>query len=242
MAIGCRALKRTAVFLKELLTESVIYVMMQITDSVSHVERGDYPVVKFESIPEEKQTAVLNAAFSCFGKNGYKKTSVADVAAAAGISKASVFQYFRSKKELYMYLFEYACDRIIGETPMGTDDFFECLQIGTEVKMRVMALHPGMYDFLASLVTETEDAIISETKTNVQARIGKVLGGLMGNVNWNKLKPGVDRDMLLNTVRWVNEGYLRSAIGQKDAETIRRELFEYFELIKKAYYKEEYLP
>ena len=86
-------------------------------------------MVPFETLPEDKRLAILNAAFSCFGKNGYKKASVADIAVAAGISKASVFQYFGSKKNLYLYLVGYACKKIISGMPEGTDDFFECLQI-----------------------------------------------------------------------------------------------------------------
>lgn len=198
-------------------------------------------MVQFEMLPNEKQTAVLNAAFCCFGKNGYKKTSVADIAAAAGISKASVFQYFGSKKELYAFLFEYACDQITNEIPAGTDDFFECIHIGTDVKMRVMARHPGMVDFLSSIVLETDEAIASALKPHAETRITKTISGLFCNVNWDKLKPGVDKETLLNAVRWINDGYVRSAVGQKDAETMRRELFGYLDLIKKSYYKEEYL-
>ena len=197
-------------------------------------------MVIFESLPEEKQLIVLNAGFSCFGKNGYKKTSISDIAFAAGISKASIFQYFGSKKDLYLYLFEYACEKIITEIPKGTDDFFECLQLGTDVKMRVMAQHPGMYDFLSSIVIETGEIILTELNLHMDKRISSALGGLFANVNWDKLKPGVDREMLFNAVRWINEGYVRSEIGKKDAETMRQELFGYLNFIRKTYYKEEY--
>ena len=42
----------------------------------------------FLNLPEEKQNTILDAAFAAFGANGYKKASIADIAAAAGISKA----------------------------------------------------------------------------------------------------------------------------------------------------------
>ena len=45
----------------------------------------------FERISPEKQLAVINAGFSCFGETGFLKTSMRDVAQAAGISKASFF-------------------------------------------------------------------------------------------------------------------------------------------------------
>lgn len=52
---------------------------------------------KFLALTEEKRTAILNAALQCFGKFGYEKASINDIAVAAHISKASVFQYFGSK-------------------------------------------------------------------------------------------------------------------------------------------------
>ncbi|MDL2293402.1 TetR/AcrR family transcriptional regulator [Ruminococcaceae bacterium OttesenSCG-928-D13] len=52
----------------------------------------------YEKLPEEKRHQILLAAFSCFGNGGYRKASIADIAKTAGISKASVFQYFGTKK------------------------------------------------------------------------------------------------------------------------------------------------
>ena len=67
---------------------------------------------KFLALTDEKRTAILNAALQCFGKFGYEKASINDIAVAAHISKASLFQYFGSKKQLYIYLLEY-CKKII---------------------------------------------------------------------------------------------------------------------------------
>lgn len=44
--------------------------------------------------------AVLQAAADCFVDKGYQNTSVADVAAAAGVSLGTVYQYFRDRSEL----------------------------------------------------------------------------------------------------------------------------------------------
>ena len=69
---------------------------------------------KFLALTEEKKMTILNAALQCFGKFGYEKASVNDIAVAAHISKASMFQYFGSKKQLYIYLLEY-CKKVIEE-------------------------------------------------------------------------------------------------------------------------------
>ena len=46
---------------------------------------------KFLALTEEKRLTILNAALQCFGKFGYEKASINDIAVAAHISKASVF-------------------------------------------------------------------------------------------------------------------------------------------------------
>lgn len=43
-------------------------------------------MVNFEKASQEKQRAIINAGFLCFGQKGYQKTSAADVAKAAGIA------------------------------------------------------------------------------------------------------------------------------------------------------------
>jgi AcrR family transcriptional regulator len=63
--------------------------------------------VKFYALPQEKQTAILNAGFHVFSQNSYKKSPVSEIAEAAGISKALLFHYFHNKKELYLFLWEY---------------------------------------------------------------------------------------------------------------------------------------
>jgi AcrR family transcriptional regulator len=58
---------------------------------------------KFFNLSTEKQQKIVDAALASFGANGYKKTSIRDIAAEAGISKAMIFHYFGTKKQLYLY-------------------------------------------------------------------------------------------------------------------------------------------
>ena len=65
---------------------------------------------KFFSLPEEKQQAIINAGYRVFSQNSYKNSPMSEIAEAAGISKSLLFHYFRNKKELYLYLLEYAAE------------------------------------------------------------------------------------------------------------------------------------
>jgi len=195
----------------------------------------------FESLPQEKKTLILNAGFSCFGKNGYKKTSISDIAHASSISKASVFQYFGSKPALYAYLFKFACDAIVQKIPSGGDDFFETLEASIDIKIQVMNNYPGMYDFLASTVGETDAHVASILADQSHFTLGSALQTIFANVNWDKFKPSIDHTMIFNTVKWISDGYVKENINVKYAITMRTELSAYLYLIKKSFYKEEYL-
>jgi AcrR family transcriptional regulator len=56
------------------------------------------------SLQERKQELVrgeiFNAAWRLFGAHGYEATTVADIAAAAGVSRRTFFRYFSSKEDV----------------------------------------------------------------------------------------------------------------------------------------------
>ncbi len=49
----------------------------------------------------EVQTKIIRVATKKFAKNGYQKTSMNEIVAAAGVSKGSLFYHFHSKEELF---------------------------------------------------------------------------------------------------------------------------------------------
>jgi AcrR family transcriptional regulator len=50
---------------------------------------------------EERRESILDAANHVFGEHGFEHVRIDDVAAAAGISKALIYEHFGSKQELY---------------------------------------------------------------------------------------------------------------------------------------------
>ena len=54
----------------------------------------------------ERREAILAAATAVFAERGYKGASVDDVASAAGVSKALIYEHFPSKKDLHASLVE----------------------------------------------------------------------------------------------------------------------------------------
>jgi len=57
---------------------------------------------------ESRRKAILDAAMALFDRQGYASTTIDEVAAAAGISKGSIYNYFESKQDLFTQLFNQA--------------------------------------------------------------------------------------------------------------------------------------
>lgn len=62
-----------------------------------------------------KRTDIMTAAFTQFSQYGFEKTSMADIARATGISRASLYTYFDNKEQI----FRGACVTINAQTLAG---------------------------------------------------------------------------------------------------------------------------
>jgi AcrR family transcriptional regulator len=55
---------------------------------------------------EDRRAAILDSALEVFSRHGYNGASIDEIATAAGISKALIYEHFPSKKELHVSLLE----------------------------------------------------------------------------------------------------------------------------------------
>ncbi len=55
----------------------------------------------------EKRNRIVAAAITTFSRKGYAGTRIVEVAQAAGIGKGTIYEYFRSKEELFFAAFEH---------------------------------------------------------------------------------------------------------------------------------------
>src|SRR3954454_781316 len=55
---------------------------------------------------EDRRSAILDAALEVFSRRGYNGASIDEIATAAGISKALIYEHFPSKRDLHVSLLE----------------------------------------------------------------------------------------------------------------------------------------
>jgi AcrR family transcriptional regulator len=62
-----------------------------------------------------KREAILGAALDLFGRYGYRRTSIDDIARQAGVAKGTVYLYVENKEALFRTLSQSLLDRMLAE-------------------------------------------------------------------------------------------------------------------------------
>jgi TetR/AcrR family transcriptional regulator, mexJK operon transcriptional repressor len=76
--------------------------------------------------PDERRIAILKTAHAVFLADGYAATSMSTIAARLGGSKATLYNYFASKEELFVAVVEQKCEQfraIAQDAQEDHDDF-----------------------------------------------------------------------------------------------------------------------
>jgi len=195
----------------------------------------------FEKLNTNKRQAILNAGMLSFSKNGYKKTSVSDIALVAGISKAAIFVYFGTKKDFYLYLYDYAQLDLINRIKVGTNDFFESYDIYLQACLEIYLVHPFLFDFLYQDEQKREFEDMSEIKKIDDKNCGCCYQKLFDNVDWSRFKACYDSETVYNLVAWVRAGCFSKFLKNKSIIEVRTETNRYLSILKNELYKPEYL-
>lgn len=68
------------------------------------------PTQTFFNLPDEKRQKFVDISIAEFAAHDYSSASITKIVATANIAKGSVYQYFKDKKGLYLYLIEFATE------------------------------------------------------------------------------------------------------------------------------------
>lgn len=202
---------------------------------------------KFLALSEKKQKTIINAALQCFGKFGYEKASINDIAVAAHISKASVFQYFGSKKQLYIFLLEY-CKKLITEifdkTALDAEsDLFDRILASSRMETVSLKKQPFIIPFITSVCVEKSPEV-SGILTVMLDEVGKYRDALvLRKRDTLKFKNPADAEPVFKMLLLMAEGYVARYRNEEvfDFDTVMDEFEKNIAVLRNNFYKEEYL-
>lgn len=202
-----------------------------------------YP--KFYGLEPEKKERIINAAIKEFARSGYDRASTNEIIKEANIAKGSLFNYFNNKKELYLFLFDYAVkiiDKIYDEVDWNETDLFNRIRDIGLIKFKIMKKYPQVFNFLKT--ARNEDAIeVRSEIDNIGSHI--VESGLergYKNIDLTKFREDIDIQKVINIIDWTSLGFAERQVDKlKSFNDITmeplREWEEYSDLMKRCFYK-----
>ncbi|WP_165861364.1 TetR/AcrR family transcriptional regulator [Paenibacillus paeoniae] len=203
---------------------------------------------KFLSIEEEKRERVINAALKEFAIKGYTAASTNEIAKEASISKGLVFHYFKSKKDLYFFLYDHTLEVVNTELREAVDlletDVFVRMQQVARLNLAVYSKYPSMMDYLKSVYLEDAEEVKTDLLERIQGLSTGEYGHLFSGIDMTKFKDGVSPEQAINVILWTVEGLgeqykgrSRLTGGVLDMDAIMDEFDRYMEMFKTTFYK-----
>ncbi|AXK87898.1 TetR/AcrR family transcriptional regulator [Nocardia farcinica] len=183
-----------------------------------------------ERVARKREQIVVEAA-RLFGTRGYERTSVADIARAAGVSAASVFYYFTDKAAVFRAVFErdlpvvesLIAKHVHSRTPVPA--IFEV--VDELAKDAADASAPGMVVELLRRAEHDPELVAVVAQT---AEV--VTGGLAALIARGIADGEIDAELdPVETARWlqaiVDAAYLNARSGYSPLPELRRTVLRY---------------
>ena len=74
---------------------------------------------------EERKITILKKALEIFARDGYRDSNLSTIAQECGLSRPTLYQYFKDKKEIYYYAVKLVTGKRCEEySQMGWDDSY----------------------------------------------------------------------------------------------------------------------
>jgi len=205
----------------------------------------------FERIPPDEQKKILGACLEEFALHGYEKASTNAMVKKAKIPKGTLFFYFGSKKDLYLYLIDRAVERFVAFIHQADADrpagLFERLLYRGKIRFQFALQEPVLYQFFYHAFLNTPEAIQADLQSRYSIYASTSRQLLYDGLDRSKFKDDIDIEQAVELVYLVLEGILRRyegllkaiqpEVGLELVEKLTGECRGYFEILKRGMYK-----
>lgn len=205
-------------------------------------------IAKLLDLDPMRRDAVLNAALKEFSQQGYDNASTNVIAKEAGISKALMFHYVSSKKELFLIVYDYFSDLMKKEyfelMDYNEKDIFNRLRQSYLLQVKLFEKYPWISEF-GKLICVTNSAEVNkELESRAKKEHSSCYPKLFDDVDETKFRNGLDIAKCKQIIYWSNVGFTnqlldeirKGEISVLDGEVIIKKIDEYFDELRKVFY------
>ena len=205
-------------------------------------------ITKLMNLDPEKRDRIIIAAMKEFAEKGYEKASTNEIVNGAQISKGLLFHYFKNKKQLYMFLYDYGLEFMTNEfykrVNMEERDLFEKIRDSGLAKLEIMKKNPHLLPFLQGTYLETSIEIRAELEAKGKKILEVNMQKTFDNVDTSRFRPGLDLQTAIGIITWSTEGLVSNELrkyrmlGKEiDYDAVFALANHYMDVLKDSFYK-----
>ncbi len=204
---------------------------------------------KIVDLEEKRRDAILNPALKEFATKGFDEASTNVIAKESGISKGLMFHYVSSKKELFLFLYDYCTDMINQEylelMNFNERDIFERLRQSYLLQLDLLQKHPWIFEFnKVSVVTKSEE-INKELAERLKGKQSLCYETMFDLIDESRFREGLDVERCKQLILWANVGFTNQILedirnsenNELDYDKIIARIDGYFNELRKLFYK-----
>ncbi len=175
---------------------------------------------------QETRNSILDAAERVFFEKGVSRTSLADIAKAAGVTRGAIYWHFAHKSDLFTEMF----DRVLlpmDELIAATQDPNEPDPLGRLMEVCAVCLHDTATDprrrrvfdilFLKCELVEEMGPVMVRYQTNMREGLAKIEGGLRNAMSKGQMPADLDSKLAAAMMHAFVSGSLRDMLFLPDA-------------------------
>ncbi len=205
----------------------------------------------FEKLSPEERDRIRNACLDEFARAGYEQASTNRMVENAGIPKGTLFFYFGSKQDLFLYLVDDCVQRYIQfldrETGQLPSDLFERLLFIGRIKIRFSLAEPRIYQMFFQAFMHSPPELMEPLTERTRQYAAASSELMQTNIDRSQFKKDVSSHEIMELVSFLQDGILRKYATYIKAHTpdevlammdqITREFEQHIRLIKYGVYQ-----
>ncbi|MFX4261332.1 TetR/AcrR family transcriptional regulator [Pelotomaculum propionicicum] len=203
---------------------------------------------KIVNLEDKRRDAILNAALKEFATKGFDEASTNAIAKGSGLSKGLMFHYVNSKKDLFLFLYDYCTEMVDKEyfklMNFNERDIFERLRQSYLLQLELLQKYPWIFEFNKISADTKSDEINKEMEERKKGKQSLCYETMFDSIDESKFREGLDVERCKQLIFWANIGFTNQILedirnsekNELDYDKIIAQLDGYLNELRKIFY------